>query len=163
MKNKTILISVAVVYKYPTNHGTKKEKPVWFIIGGSTEGQWELPKTTVRRGESSVRAVIRQMGEQGGMRTKVLEEVGRSAGSTTVNGRIVAQKYLYYLMVCKGDSEVLGFSQSAWLDYEKAYKRLSSKKDRAMLAKARDMAKDIQKQKNGREEFVDEEEEVILG
>jgi hypothetical protein len=57
MKPKTLLISSAIVYKKPDN------KALWFIIRQNEENGWEIPKTTVRRGESSVRAVIRMMGD----------------------------------------------------------------------------------------------------
>lgn len=154
-KNKTILISGATIYQ------KGEDKTLWFIVKQNEETGWELPKTTVRRGESSVRAVIRQMGEQGGMRAKVLEEVGRSAGSTVINGKVIPQKYLYYLMVQKGSNEVLGFHEYEWLDYAKVLKRLTTKKEQSMLEKAREMMKEIQKTKRD-EKWEDEEEFPVV-
>lgn len=155
--NKLILISSAVVYKNPEKGKKSKAKPLWFVVRTVDESGWEIPKTAVRRGESSVRAVIRLMGEQGGMRAKVLEEAGRSGGSANINGKIVSQRYLFYLMVCKGDSEVLGFPGAEWLEYEKAVRRLSSKKEQNMLKRAREIAKEIQKTNKTRDEFEEEE------
>lgn len=150
-KNKTILISGAIVYK------KLDDKVLWFVVKHNDENGWEIPKTTVRRGESSVRAVIRQMGEQGGMRAKVLEEVGRSNGSATINGKVVPERYLYYLMVQRGDNEVLGFVEYEWLDYNKAVKRFSTKKEQNMMEKAREIMKEVAKTKRD-EKWEDEEE-----
>lgn len=154
-RNKIILISAAVIYRQDGN------KTAWFLVKQNDEAGWEIPKTAVRRGESSVRGVIRMMGEQGGMRAKVLEEVGRSGGSASINGKIVSQRYLYYLMVQRGDPQVLGFVEYEWLDYAKALKRLKSKKDQAMLEKARDLMKEVNKDKK-RKDLMDEEEDEFL-
>jgi 8-oxo-dGTP pyrophosphatase MutT (NUDIX family) len=141
-KDKLLLVGVAVVFNRD-NRG----KPRWFVIRQTADGEWELPKMAVRRGESSVRSVIRAMGEQGGMKVKVLEEVGRSGGALTVNGKVVSQRYLYYLMLEKGGGEVLGFEQYDWLDYPKAVRKLVTKRDKQMLMTARDMVKEMEKKK----------------
>jgi len=141
-KDKLLLVGVAVVFNRD-NRG----KPRWFVIRQTADGEWELPKMAVRRGESSVRSVIRAMGEQGGMKVKVLEEVGRSGGAVTVNGKVVSQRYLYYLMLEKGGGEVLGFEQYDWLDYPKAVRKLVTKRDKQMLMTARDMVKEMEKKK----------------
>lgn len=139
MKAKEILISGAIIFKKTDS------KTFWFIVKQGDKNEWELPKTTVRRGESSVRASIRMTGEQGGMRARVLEEVGRLSGSTLVNGKVIPQKHLYYLMIENGSSEVLGFNEAQWFEYKKAATLIVSKKEQKMLEKARDMSKDVNK------------------
>lgn len=107
---------------------------------------WEIPKVVVRKGESSVRAVIRIMGEKGGMSTRVLEEVGRAGGTTTINGKILSQRQIYYLMLLRsGSSEAIGFEDFQWLDYTKAQKALSSKREKSMLKEAKEVLKDWNK------------------
>jgi ADP-ribose pyrophosphatase YjhB (NUDIX family) len=151
MKAKEILISGALVFKKDGN------KSLWFLVKQGDRDSWEIPKTTVRRGESSVRAVIRMTGEQGGMRARVLEEVGRSSGSTLVNGKVVPQKHLFYLMIQSGESEILGFTDATWLEYKKALAQLESKKEQKMLTTAFEMSKDIQKERlRDPEELEDE-------
>lgn len=140
MKQKTLLVSIPVIYKQG------RGKNLWFIVRDK-DGGWELPKTTARRGESSVRAAIRLMGEQGGMTAKVLEEVGRSGGAAMVNGKPISQRYLFYLMFTKLPNEVLGFEDFEWLDYARAIRKLSPKRDITMLRTARDMLKEIEKKK----------------
>ena len=130
-KNTQVLVSGAVLYK------EQRGKISWFIVKLPDEETWELPKVLVRRGESSVRASLRMMGEKGGMTTKVLEEAGRAGGVTTVNDKTLPQRYLYYLMVMKsGTSEPIGFPKYAWFDYGKAVRKLSSKREKQMLKAA---------------------------
>ena len=67
MKEQTILVSVPVIAR---KDGAKIR---WFIVKQSDENGWELPKVVVRKVESSVRAAIRSVSEQGGMRSQVYE------------------------------------------------------------------------------------------
>lgn len=155
-KDKTLLIGASVVYKKDNGRTT------WFIVKQNDGDDWELPKTNVRRGESSVRSVIRAMGEQGGMKTKVLEEVGRAAGAVMHNGRSVEQRIIYYLLLERGGGEALGFAEYEWMDYAKAARKLSSKRDKNMLAKAKDIAKEVEKEMKKKPRFSDEDLEEVL-
>ncbi len=131
----SILISGAVVFK------ETRGKDRWFIVkqaemGG--EDKWEIPKIFVRKGESSVRAAIRMMGEQGGMTARVLEEAGRSGGVATIKGKTLPKRHLYYLMILMpGEGEAIGFEAFKWLEYAKAVRKLSSKRERLILRQAR--------------------------
>ncbi len=140
-KEKILLIGVAVLFK------KSKSKNVWFLVKKKDATDWELPKTNVRRGESSVRSVIRMMGEQGGMDAKVLEEAGRANGASMVNGKPVSNRSLYYLMFMKESNEVLGFEDFDWFEYAKAVRKLKNKKELAMLKSARDILKEVEKKK----------------
>lgn len=131
MDKNLVLISAAVVIK------DDKGKLKYFIIKQPKEDKWEVPKILVRKGESSVRAALRTMGEKGGMTTKVLEEVGRAGGVTTVNGKTMPQRYIYYLMLLKNmASEAIGFEEPMWLEYAKASRKIDSKRERSMLKEA---------------------------
>lgn len=141
LKEKILLIGVAVLFK------KSKSKNVWFLVKKKDSEDWELPKTNVRRGESSVRAVIRMMGEQGGMDAKVFEEAGRSNGASMVNNKPVSNRSLYYLMMMKEGHEVLGFEDYGWFEYQKAARKLKNKKELAMLKSARDILKEVEKRK----------------
>jgi len=153
MAEKILLVATAVVYK---NEGKKR---LWFITKTDKDEEWELPKTVARKGESSVRAAIRMMAEQGGMRAKVLEEVGRSGGATKVNGNPVSQRLLYYLMHFRDGEEALGFAESDWLEYDKAMRRLSSKRDRQMLREAKKIAQKLDRDKANKKTVTNKEED----
>lgn len=129
---KLVLVSGAIVFK----QGRGKSR--WLITKQTEELGWEIPKVVVRKGESSVRAALRMMGEKGSMTTKVLEEAGRAGGVTTINGKTLPQRYLYYLMILKAPpGEAIGFSAHKWLEYAKAVRKLSSKREKTMLRQAR--------------------------
>ncbi len=154
MRNDNVLVGCAVIYQR-----VKGKEPQWFIVKSSEEGDWELPKTIVRRGESSVRSVIRLTQEQASMRTKILEEVGRASGAARVNGKAVNQKYLYYLMHCKDTGEIMAFTEFKWVDHKAAMKAVPLKRDQNMLKDAKQMLKTIDVKRERREE--DEEEAVV--
>jgi len=130
--DKLVLVSCAIVFK----KGRGKSR--WFIAKQVDGDEWEIPKVVVRKGESSVRAALRMMGERGGMTTQVLEEAGRAGGVTTINGKTLPQRYLYYLMELKAPpGEAIGFSTYKWYEYAKAVRKLPSKREKMMLKQAR--------------------------
>lgn len=140
MKNDRVLVAGAVVFK------EYRRKLTWLIVKRNEENGWEIPKAIVRKGESSVRAAIRLMGEQAGMGAKVLEEAGRAGGTTSINGRILPQKNIYYLMMQKSAGEILGFDDYIWLDYAQAVRKLGRKRERAVLKQAREELRSWKKQ-----------------
>jgi hypothetical protein len=141
IKNNLILIGGAVIFK------DYRKKRYFLVVKQSDETKWEFPKVTVRRGESSVRAVIRLTGEVAGMNAKILEEAGRRSGVVAVNGKTVPQKHFYYLMILKSAGEMLGFLDHAWLEYGKAMKKLSFKTEQDILKGTREVIKEWEKGK----------------
>ena len=130
--DKFVLVSGAIVFKQG------RGKSFWLITKQGEDDEWEIPKIVVRKGESSVRAALRMMGEKGGMTTQILEEAGRAGGVTTINGKTLPQRYLYYLLVLIAPpGEAIGFFSHKWLEYAKAVRKLSSKRERTMLKQAR--------------------------
>ncbi len=148
MSNDLVLVSGAIVFR----EGRGKRR--WFIVKqtGDEDEKWEIPKVPVRKTESSPRAAIRMMAEKGGMDAKVLEEAGRAGGSTTINGRTVPQRHLYYLMMRIAAGEVLGFENYKWLEYAKAVRKLSSKRERLMIRRARQELKKWQREQKNKEQ-----------
>ena len=131
-KETTILISVGCVYK------ESKGKKYWLSVRPSEDSAWELPRATVRKGESSVRAILRVLGEMGGMSVRVLEEVGRASATISVSNRSVPQKFIFYLLIYKSSAgEFIGFDDFKWLEYAKAVKEVGSKKEASQLRGAR--------------------------
>ena len=141
IKNNLIRVSGAIVFK--DQHGRRP----FLLVKLGDEDKWEIPKVTARKGESSVRAAIRMMGELAGINARILEEAGRGGGTATINGRTIPQKLYYYLMVQRAASEVIGFEKYAWFDYERAYKMLSLKREKDMLRQAKYILKKWEKEK----------------
>ena len=88
------------------------------------------------------------------MSVRVIEEAGRAKNVVTTNGKSVAQTTLYYVMVLRSDSKNAdAFGDILWLDYSKASKKLSSKKEVAMLKNARVIMKEWEKKRKRKEGF----------
>jgi 8-oxo-dGTP pyrophosphatase MutT (NUDIX family) len=148
-KNQQIIIGGAVVFR--ENRGKIK----FLLVKQRDQKDWEIPKVTVRKGESSVRSVIRLTGEQGGMSARVLEEAGRATGTTIINAKSIPQKYYYYLMLQKGgSSDLIGFDEIKWLEYSDAAKKLAVKREKDMLRGGRDVLKEWQKTHNLKKQEV---------
>ena len=140
VKNNNISIGGALVYKEVRGKRS-------YMVVTNADGNWEVPKVTVRRGESSVRAVIRMTGEIAGMNARILEEVGRYSTVVFVNGKTVNQKTYYYLLILKSAGEVLGFIKYQWVDSKKAQKIIELKREKDLIKAAEDMIKGWEKEK----------------
>ena len=138
--NQQIVIGGAVVFR-------ENRRRRQFLLVKQKEGDdWEIPKVTVRRGESSVRAVLRMTSEQAGMTARVLEEAGRATSTTMVNSKTIPEKFYYYLLLQKGgNTELMGFNQYRWFEYGEASKKLSIKREKDMLKGGRDALKEWEK------------------
>ena len=137
--NNEILVGGAVIFK----EGRGKK---FFLLSKNAEGNWEILKTAARRGESSVRSVIRYTSEQGNMSTRVLNEVGRAVGAGTVNNRSITYKYIYYLMLFKAGAEIAGLGEIAWFNKEQAVKKTTLKREKDMIKTANAMIKEWEKE-----------------
>jgi 8-oxo-dGTP pyrophosphatase MutT (NUDIX family) len=148
-KNQQIVIGGAVLFR--ENRGRRQ----FLLVRQKENENWEIPKVIVRRGESSVRAVIRLASEQGGMAVRVLEEAGRATGMTIVNAKSIPQKFYYYLMLQKGgSSELIGFDEFKWIEYSDAFKKLGLKREKDMLEGGRDVLKEWEKTHNLKKQEV---------
>jgi hypothetical protein len=126
-------------------------KMQWFIVKEPESNNWEIPKTIVRKGESSVRAILRIMGEKGGMSTRVLEEAGRAGGVGVSSGKTLPQRVIYYLMISKKmTGDTIGFSEFLWTDFTIATKKLFSKREKVIFKAAKDELKEWQKRRQKR-------------
>ena len=134
-KNQQIVIGGAVIFR--ENRGRRQ----FLLVRQKENENWEIPKVTVRKGESSVRAVIRLASEQG--------------GTTILNAKSIPQKFYYYLMLQKGgSSELIGFDEFKWLDYADALKKLGLKREKDMLKGGKDVLKEWEKTHNLKKQEV---------
>ena len=151
-----VLVASAIVFK------EVKDTDLWFVIKSSEIDEWQFPKTVMRKGESSVRGCIRMMGEQGAMTLLLLEEAGRAGGVTTINDKTLPQRHIYYVAKMLSESgEAIGFDETEWLEYAKALRRLTSKREKAMLKQAKvELTKWRKKQAEKKSKLEPEEPEV---
>ncbi len=146
MKEDIVLHGAAVIFKKPEG----AREPLWFLVKNGEEVEWSIPKTLVRRGESSVRAVIRMTQEQASMPTKVLEEVGRSSQISKDGGKVANHKTIFYLMASREGGEIMGFTEYKWATYKECLKLVKAKKDTNMIEDARELLKGIEKNQKER-------------
>jgi 8-oxo-dGTP pyrophosphatase MutT (NUDIX family) len=147
--NQQITIGGAVIFR--ENRGRRQ----FLLVRQKDNESWEIPKVTVRKGESSVRAVIRLASEQGGMAVRVLEEAGRATGSTILNAKSIPQKFYYYLMLQKGgSSDLIGFDEFKWIEYGDAVKKIGLKREKDMLKAGKDVLKEWEKTHNLKKQEV---------
>ncbi|HJX59312.1 MAG TPA: hypothetical protein VJ481_02010 [Patescibacteria group bacterium] len=139
MKTNQLLISGAIVFK---DYAGKRK---FLVVKQGENAEWEVPKVTVRKGESSVRASLRMTGEVAGMNARILEEAGRASGTTLINGKSVPVKYYYYLLVQQSAGEMIGFDKFEWLELKDVIKRVSLKREKEMYKNAKDVLKEWEK------------------
>ncbi len=144
LDKNVVLVSSVAVFKVDKEKG----KDYWFVVKNSGDNEWQFPRTIVRKGESSVRAGIRMMGEQGAMTIRMIEEAGRAGGVTTINDKTLPQRHLYYVAKLLSESgEAVGFDECEWLEYAKATRKIVSKREKQMLQCARDEVKKWRKRR----------------
>lgn len=127
-----MLVAGAAVFRK-----AKNGRVSWFLVREAQDKKWELPKAIVRKGESSVRTVLRVMGEQGGMNCKIIEEAGRIEDNIEVNGKKTPRRIIYYLVLEKSAGEVLGFEEYVWTDLRSALGKLGWSKEKRILRDAK--------------------------
>lgn len=138
------LITAATVFR------KKKGQIEWLIFKSDPKAPGYLPKGIVKRGESSVGAILRILREDIGMTVEVLEESGRITSSTNKEGARVNERTIYYLIEQSelADKEMLqrsGLTQK-WGEYAQVA-RLLPDKERKMLTQARGILKELSKLK----------------
>lgn len=137
MSEETLVAGAAIFRR-------KDGKTSWFVVKTDGDSGWQFPKGTVRRGESSVRAAIRTVGETAGLGARVLEEAGRATASTTKDGKQVTEKIIYYLMQQMVALEVNPqyfqvnpqYFQVSWYNYPKAKQKLALSREKRILSQA---------------------------
>lgn len=127
-----ILVAGAAVFRK-----AKNGRVTWFLVKDSQSKRWELPKALVRKGESSVRTILRVMGEQGGMNCKIVEEAGRIEDKVEVNGKRMSRRIVYYLVLEKSAGEVLGFEEYTWADFSSALEKIGWNKEKKIFINAK--------------------------
>ena len=141
-------ITGAVTYR------DKKGTPEWYIIKSRANNQWELPKSDVRGGESSVSAILRYMKETLGIKASVLEEAARAKLTVTQNGASAEQNLYFYIMKQgKSAPDELPIKlaieiEGEWVNYSTAKRKLSLVREQKALTQANDYLKQWQKAKN---------------
>lgn len=140
---------IAGALAYREKRGTVE----WFLAKIGPNGGLEIPKSDVRRGESSVSAAIRYLKETAGLRALVQEEAGRISVTTKSGGQPVDAKVYVYLMKQgsgNGRSEFPQTLEGQWLKFPLARKKLDLAREQKVLSQANSILRQWQKAKKNK-------------
>ncbi len=138
LKNKIITLKSAggVVYKKDKN--TIK----WLIIKPAGKKEWRLPKGLIEKNETSVKAAMREVEEEGGVKAAIKEKIGEIKYFYTQDNQKVLKTVIFFLMEylegdTKGhDAEV---DKAIFVDFDKAYNQLTYETEKEILAQAHEI------------------------
>ena len=92
---------------------------------------WVLPKGHIEKGESEVKAAIREVKEESGMKVQVIDKIGNAE---KIRWNFKKQVVAFYLMRLEGMyGENSENRQIKWLPLDKAIKKLYSRSQRKVL------------------------------
>ena len=119
---------------------------LWLLIKPNGNIQWRLPKGKINNSESSVAAAKREVREETGVETEVLDKIGEEKYFFTENKQKIFKTVVFYLMKYAKEAEN-GFEEETeaieWLKFTQAKKRLAFDKEKRLLVKAQALAKKI--------------------
>lgn len=112
----------------------------------STNKHWGFPKGNPEEGESMKRAALREVKEEGGVDVEIIDAVGQSKYTYTLNGEKIFKVVTIYLMkYVSGDIKDHDWEVSdlGWFAPSDALKQLSFPNDKLLLKKAVEMMRGV--------------------
>ena len=121
---------------------SKHKKVKWLLIKPTGTDRWQLPKGKIDKGESSLQAALREVKEEGGVETKIIEKIGSSSYFYVFDETKCFKTVTYFLMEIikktkEGHDEEI--DEVIYEEFENAYKLLTFKDDKNILKKAREV------------------------
>ena len=117
----------------------------WLVCKHSGYKKWVLPKGRIDEGETTEQTAVREVGEETGIKAKVVEKLKPAEKYTyTLKGERIFKIVQYFLMeyvggdIANHDWEM---EEVEWLPFEEAYERLEFSGQKQMLKLARSMIK----------------------
>lgn len=142
-QNMDKLLTGALAYR------EKRGGVEWFLVKSKNNGGLEIPKSDVRRGESSVSAAIRFLKESAGLYVAVLEEAGRMNVTARFGSQSLGAKVIVYL-ARSSESDLPSSVEGQWLKYNSARRKLELAREQKVLGQAKDVLKQWQKARKAR-------------
>lgn len=95
-------------------------------------GEWVLPKGHIEEGEQPDQAAVREVEEEAGVRTRVVQPLGDL--ELVVYGQ--PQRIAFFLMLATGDGEDREGRHFGWFGLEEALSRITFAESRELIARA---------------------------
>ena len=122
----------------------------WLVAKHSGYHKWILPKGLVEKGESMRETALREVKEECGIKTKIIEKISDPERYVYVfEGVRVFKQVSYFLMeYVSGDIKDHDWEMEevVWLPFEKAKERLNFHAAKAKLEKAQQVLKEMEMQ-----------------
>jgi len=120
---------------------------LWLVVKPKGSEQWRFPKGKIEGGENSVQAALREVKEEGGVETRVLNKVNNIKYFFVKEGRKIFKTVTFYLMEYIQEAEG-GFcwetEEIAWLPFGEAKEKLAFKNEKDVLEKGREILEGCQ-------------------
>jgi 8-oxo-dGTP pyrophosphatase MutT (NUDIX family) len=125
---------------------SRKSGPEVVIVSVMPQGRWQLPKGIVDSGESPEEAAMREVREEAGIETDLLDSidtieywyVGERRGQ-----RVRYHKFVYFFLLAYRDGDVSDHdhevAEARWVSIDDAIGMLAFKNERSVVEKAREM------------------------
>lgn len=120
----------------------KKEKgnTLFLIIQPKGTDRWQFPKGQINPKESSKDAALREVYEEGGVETKIVEKIGSYNIFFYLEGERIFKTVINYLLEYVGgdpDNHDWEVGKSLFLKFDGAFGKLTFKNDKEILTKAK--------------------------
>jgi len=121
---------------------SKENKIKWLLVKPAGTDRWQFPKGQIDKGEKTTEAALREVKEEGGVETKILEKIGSSSYFYVFNNTKCFKTVTYFLMEVikktkEGHDEEI--DKVIYKEFDKAHKLLTFKDDKSILKKAKEM------------------------
>ncbi len=115
-------------------------------------GVWALPKGTPRKGERLEETALREVSEETGLLTRIIDKIGYVQYWFVEDGVRYFKTVYYYLMEPVGgriEDHDTEFDEVRWCEISEALGLLSYKNDTDIVTRAREMVRSDREQGNG--------------
>ncbi|MFH1971733.1 MAG: NUDIX domain-containing protein [Patescibacteria group bacterium] len=121
---------------------SKNGETKWLIVKPAGVDRWQLPKGQIDKGEKAIETALREVKEEGGVETKVIEKIDSSSYFYVFENTKYFKTVTYFLMeIIKKTKE--GHDQEidevSFQEFDKAYELLTFKGDKNILKKAKEL------------------------
>lgn len=126
--------------------------PKFLLIKNTFDNRWATPKGHLEEGETSEEAAIREIREETGVESKIVELLGQNKYVFRFRDKLIRKKVDIYLLELVGDPELLPekfdpvdrlVKDVRWFDVDTAVTAIGYKNLRDLIKKGADRAKEL--------------------
>jgi len=135
----------------------KKEngKVLWLIVQPKRSDlskpiHWRLTKGVIEKGEATEKTALREVEEEAGIKTEVLDKLGKSTYFYTFKGERIFKIIIFYLMRFLAETgngiDEVEIGEVGWLPFKEAYQKLTFDSEKKILEKAKKVLEEKERQ-----------------